>query len=484
MVGITGYGAYVPRLRLQRAAAAKANAWLAPNLMGKAKGERAMANWDEDAITMAVEAARDALGPADDRAYVKTLLFATTTAPFSDRLNAGIVSAALTLERSAGAADVTGSQKAGVTALSTALATASGLPPGGHALVCAADKRRARAASAQELDFGDAGAAFLIGGEDVLADWIGGAVTTADFVDHFRGEGEEFDYSWEERWIRDEGFAKLVPPTIERALKSAKVAGGDVTHFILPSVFKGVPESIAKKLGVKPEAVRDSMSAMIGEAGCAHALLMFAHALETAKEGDVFVVAQFGQGCEANVFRATKKVETWKPQRGVSGWLANRKEEMNYMKFLVFNDLVEWDRGMRAEKDNKTALTTLYRANDQILGLVGGRCKETGTVQFPRTRISVNPNAPTVDTQEPYKFAERAASVLTWSADYLTYAMSPPNHYGMITFEGGGRIFMDIADVERGDVDSGVGVRMAFRVKEKDERRGFTRYFWKAVPVR
>jgi 3-hydroxy-3-methylglutaryl CoA synthase len=484
MVGITGYGAYVPRLRLQRAAAAKANAWLAPNLMGKAKGERAMANWDEDAITMAVEAARDALGPADDRAHVKTLLFATTTAPFADRLNAGIVSAALTLERSAGAADVTGSQKAGVTALSTALATASGLPSGGHALVCAADKRRARAASAQELDFGDAGAAFLIGSEDVLADWIGGAVTTADFVDHFRGEGEEFDYSWEERWIRDEGFAKLVPPTIERALKSAKVGGGDVTHFILPSVFKGVPESIAKKLGVKPEAVRDSMSATIGEAGCAHALLMFAHALETAKEGDVLVVAQFGQGCEANVFRATKKVETWKPQRGVSGWLANRKEETNYMKFLVFNDLVEWDRGMRAEKDNKTALTTLYRANDQILGLVGGRCKETGTVQFPRTRISVNPNAPTVDTQEPYKFAERAASVLTWSADYLTYAMSPPNHYGMITFEGGGRIFMDITDVEPGDVDSGVGVRMAFRVKEKDDRRGFTRYFWKAVPVR
>ena len=484
MVGITGYGAYVPRLRLQRAAAAKANAWLAPNLMGKAKGERAMANWDEDSITMAVEAARDALGPGDDRAHVKSLLFATTTAPFSDRLNAGIVSAALTLDRSAGAADVTGSQKAGLTALSTALAACVGIPEGANVLVCAADKRRARAASTQELEYGDAGAAFLIGRSDTLADWIGGAVTTADFVDHFRGEGEAFDYHWEERWIRDEGFAKLVPPTIERALKSANLTGGDVTQFILPSTFKGVPESIAKKLGVKPEAVRDTLAANVGEAGCAHALLMFAHALETAKEGDVFVVAQFGQGCEVNVFRATKRVESWKPVRGVSGWLANRKQETNYMKFLVFNDLVEWDRGMRAEKDNKTALTTLYRANDQILGLVGGRCTETGTVQFPRTRISVNPNAPTVDTQEPYKFAERAASVLTWSADYLTYAMSPPNHYGMITFEGGGRIFMDITDVEPGDVDSGVPVRMAFRLKEKDDRRGFTRYFWKAVPVR
>jgi uncharacterized OB-fold protein len=119
-----------------------------------------------------------------------------------------------------------------------------------------------------------------------------------------------------------------------------------------------------------------------------------------------------------------------------------------------------------------------------ILGLVGGRCTETGVVQFPRTRISVNPQSPAVDTQEPYNFAERAASILTWSADHLTFAMSPPNHYGMIVFEGGGRIFVDITDVEPGDIDSGAAVRMTFRVKERDEKRGFTRYFWKAAPVR
>jgi uncharacterized OB-fold protein len=154
------------------------------------------------------------------------------------------------------------------------------------------------------------------------------------------------------------------------------------------------------------------------------------------------------------------------------------------MKWLVFNGLVAWDKGMRAEKDNKTALTTLYRYNDQILGLVGGRCTETGTVQFPRTRLSVNPNNTTVDTQEPYKFAERKAEILTWSADFLTYAMSPPNHYGMMVFEGGGRIMMDITDVEQGDVETGMGVRMAFRIKETDDQRGFTRYFWKAVPER
>src|SRR5262249_54552151 len=160
--------------------------------------------------------------------------------------------------------------------------------------------------------------------------------------------------------------AKLVPPTIKRALDAAKVKADAVATFILPSTFKGVAESVAKKCGVKPEAVRDNLAGVCGETGSAHALLMLAHALESAKDGQIIVVAQFGQGCEAHVFKATKRAETWRPQTGVSGCLADRKEETNYMKFLVFNDLVQWDRGMRAEKDNKTALTTLYRYNDQI----------------------------------------------------------------------------------------------------------------------
>jgi len=121
VVGIAAWGAYAPRLRLSRKAAATANAWVAPNLMAKGKGERAMANWDEDALTMAVEAARDALGPGDDRGHVDSLWFASTTAPFSDRLNAGIVSSALTLEKTISAADVTGSQRCGLTALAQAL---------------------------------------------------------------------------------------------------------------------------------------------------------------------------------------------------------------------------------------------------------------------------------------------------------------------------------------------------------------------------
>ena len=85
MTGITAYGAYVPRLRLQRKAVAQANAWFAPGLLGAAKGERAMANYDEDAVTLAVEAARDCLPAADpiaDRAHVDAIYFASTSMPF------------------------------------------------------------------------------------------------------------------------------------------------------------------------------------------------------------------------------------------------------------------------------------------------------------------------------------------------------------------------------------------------------------------
>ena len=47
----------------------------------------------------------------------------------------------------------------------------------------------------------------------------------------------------------------------------------------------------------------------------------------------------------------------------------------------------------------------------------------------------------------------------------------------------GGRLMADITDVDQGRIDSGTKVRMSFRVKDRDEKRGFVRYFWKAVPA-
>jgi len=480
-VGLVSFGAYIPRRRLDRKAAASANAWFNPGLMAAAKGERAMANWDEDAITMAVEAGRDCL-TGFGASEVDHLTIASTTMPFTDRQNAGIAALALELSEDIASSDVTSSQRAGTTAL---LATANAVGAGSaeNALIICADKRKTRAASTHELHFGDAGAAFLLGTKNVIAQIVGSHSVTVDFVDHFRGEGEDFDYNWEERWIRDEGFATIVPRAIKGVFEKTGVKGEDIAHFVMPCTFRGVPQKTAAKCGINPDAIRDNLAATVGEAGTAHALLMLAHALEDAKPGEKILVASFGQGCDAIIFEATAALKDFAKRNGVSGSLANRKEETNYLKFLAFNGLVDLEKGMRAEKDNKTALTATYRKRDMLYSLVGGKCSKCGTAQFPRSRICVGPNCGEVDSQEPYSFADKPAKILSWSADFLTYSMDPPQHYGMVTFAEGGRFLADFTDVEPGTIDSGMDVRMVFRIKDFDAKRGFRRYFWKAVPV-
>ena len=161
----------------------------------------------------------------------------------------------------------------------------------------------------------------MVTAEGGAADFLGRGSVTDDFVDHFRGNDGGFDYSWEERWIRDEGIVKLVPPAVKRALAAAGVAPADVAHFCFPSTFSGMAATLAKSLGIPAEAVRDNLAAVMGEAGSAHGPLMLAHALEQAKAGEIIVVAQFGQGAEALVFRATGAANL-KPARGVAGSLA------------------------------------------------------------------------------------------------------------------------------------------------------------------
>lgn len=485
MIGITAYGAYIPRRRLQRKAVAQANSWFAPNLVGGAKGERAMANWDEDSITMAFEAGRDCLPAADpvkDRAHVDGVYLASTTLPYADRQNAGIVAASLGLSEGISSVDVSSSQRAGTSALIAALDSVAGGRLNSP-LLLASDKRKARAASAQELAYGDAAAAFTLGSEQVIARLIGSRTLTLDFVDHFRGEGEEFDYNWEERWIRDEGYSKIVPAIVKELLEKTKTSASSVTHFVLPCPFAKLDQTIAKQCGIDPAKVRDNLSATVGDAGAAHALLMLVHALEQAKSGDRILVVQFAQGADALLFEVTPHLAELSKRSGVSGALMRRKEETNYLKFLGFNGLIELEKGMRAEVDKRTALTVLYRKSDMLLSLMGGKCRVCGTAQYPKSRICVNPNCKAVDSQDDYGFSEQPGTVLSWSADFLTYSMDPPSHYGMITFADGGRLMADITDVEQGQIDTGAKVRMAFRIKDFDPRRGFVRYFWKAVPV-
>ena len=263
--GILSYGAYLPRRRLQRSSILAANSWFAPGLRGLAKGERTMANWDEDSVTMAVEAARDCLGglaPAD----LGQLMFASTTHPYDDRQNAAIVANALHLGSSLRVLDVTGSQRAGTSALISALNS------GGNALVAAAEHRLAQAASPQEMHYGDGGAALLLGRGATVARFIGSHSETVDFVHQFRASERAHDYAWEERWIRDEGYMKIVPAALAALFKGSDTAASSVTHFCMPCTLPRVAAGLAKRVGLPETALRDNLAAVCGDTGVAHPL--------------------------------------------------------------------------------------------------------------------------------------------------------------------------------------------------------------------
>jgi hydroxymethylglutaryl-CoA synthase len=472
--GILSYGLYLPRRRLQRSSIYEANSWYAPGLGSLAKGEKAISNWDEDPVTMAVEAGRYCMDGID-RALIESVSLASTTLPFADRSNAGIAKEALNLSDNIMSTDRTGSLRAATSALMQSLQNDS------TNLCLAADRRKSKVASPQEMNYGDASAAFLTGSGDVIANYLGGYSNTIDFVDHYRETGADFDYAWEARFVRDEGYQKILGSTIKSALEKLEISGDAIDHAVISVPLRGVPQKLATVAGIAIEAVADTHMASVGDAGVSHPLLMLAMTLQNAKPGQKVLLASFGQGADVMVFETTKHLETVNQRQ--SKFMLPGLKDTNYSRYLFHRGLLDIDKGMRAELDEKQPGTSLARDRKTVLGLIGGKCLETGVVQFPKTDLAVNTVSRASGTLEDYPFADRLAKVLSFTADRLAYSPDPPSYYGMIDFEGGGRMVVEFADIEDGEVDVGKQMRMVFRIKAFDELRGFRKYFWKAIPV-
>ncbi len=481
MIGIVSYGGYIPRLRLNRMSIFQEMGWFAPAIVMVAQGERSFCNWDEDSLTMAVAASQDCLQGVDPSA-LEALTLCSTTLPFADRLNAGIVKTALNLRDDLRTQDVTASLRSGTSALITALNSLREGTPRSH-LVTAADKREAKAAYFYEMWFGDGAASLLVGNTDVIAEFLGSHSLSLDFVDHYRGSQNKYDYMWEERWVRDEGYGKIIPAAINGLFQKLSISLDEVDRLVFPCFFKAEHRGIAKKLGAAPEKVQDNLHEVCGETGAAHPLVLFIQALEQARPGERILLAGFGQGCDALYFRVTENIKKLAPRIGIAGSLKNKKTVDNYPKFLKFRDLVQTEMGIRAEAPTQTAMTVLYRKRQMILGLVGGRCTACGTPQFPKMDICVNPDCRKFYTQEEYEFAQKSAFIKTFTGDLLTVSLDPPAVYGMIQFDDGGRFMADFTDCELAEVWVGQPVRLSFRKRYTDKERGFSGYFWKAVPL-
>jgi hydroxymethylglutaryl-CoA synthase len=481
MVGITSYGGYIPWYRINRMTIYGAiGTWLNPASL--LPGEKAVSNWDEDSVSMAVNAAIDCLTDVE-RDKVDGLYFATTTSPFMERQAASIIATALDLGPEIRTADIGGS----ISGAASAVLTAADTIKAGSAkniMVCTGDCRIAKAGGPLEEQYGDGAAALLMGDEGVIASLDGSYTLSYDIMDHFRVTGDKFNRQWEDRWIRDEGFGKFIGESLAGLMKKYGLSAKDFAKVCYPCLYPRAHGGIAKKLGFEAEQVQDSMFSAIGNTGAPYPLMVLIAALEDAKPGDKILVASYGNGSDALYLQVTDEIEKVRDRRGIKSHLASRRDLTSYEKYVTFRDILDIDTGGRGDEIGTTQISTLWRERRTVLGLCGSRCKRCGTPQYPEQEVCVNPKCGAVNEMESYRFSDKKGHLFTYTGDVLAFSPSPPAIYGTVDFEGGGRWMFDLNDCELESLEVGMPVEMSFRRKYHDVAHGIHGYYWKATPIR
>jgi len=353
-----------------------------------------------------------------------------------------------------------------------------------NVLVYASDCRLSKPGGPQEHLYGDGAAALLMGNDGVIATLDGSYSISYDFPDRWRTAGEEFEHAWEDRFIRDEGYAKMMPEAISGLLKKYNLNIKDFAKIIFPGIYAREHAAIIKRLGAEPSQIHDTLLNKVGDTGAASPLMMLVAALEEAKAGDKILVASFGNGSDALLFKVTEKIKEIGDRRGVKKHLALRRELASYEKYLAFRDLAPMEMGMRGEINIRTPMSALFRDRKVILSLCGSKCKKCGTPQYLFQRVCVNPDCGAVDQMEDYRFSDKKGTVFTYTGDNLAASIDPPAIYGFVDFEGGGRFWFDFTDCDLDSVKVGMPVEMTFRRRYLDEPTGVYGYSWKATPLR
>ncbi len=468
MAGILSYGAYIPFNRLQRAAIGAA-------LETKAdKGERAIASYDEDTVTMAVEAARAAMAGAGG-AVPSSLFFATTDPPYQEKLNAATIHAALDLPAQSRALDLGGSTRAGLSAL-LAAADASA---NGPALAAMSDLRQGAPEGAAEQSGGDAAVAYLLGTGNVIAEI---ETTYSETLEHqalWRLPGEKFVRVWEERFALTQIYVPLLTNGGKGVLKKAGLTGADIAKAIVDAPNPRAAASIGKALGIAPEKFVDPLLGSVGHTGTAHAGLLLASALDTAKPGERILVISASDGVDAIILKTTGAIASHKSAAPVAKLISAKRNDISYLRYLKWRGILQTEKPRRPDPD-RPAAPPVFRRRHWKFSFVGTECTQCGTKHLPPQRVCVQCGA--VDQMKDAAFANRRGKVATYAIDRLAFTPQPPMVMVMVDFDGGGRVELEVTDCQPEKIDIGVELEMTFRRFFTAD--GVHNYFWKARPVR
>lgn len=465
-VGIAGIGVHVPRYRL--GGATLQAVWGS----GGDRGGRAVANHDEDSLTMAVEAGLDSLG-AGGGAEIELVVLATTTPPYAEKSAAAILATVLDCGPGTAVADLGGSLRAGTTGLRLALdAVRAGSARA--ALAAAADVRVAAPGSELEAAWGDGAAAVRIGrGEGVLARLVGAVARTHEFSDVWRLPDRRFPELGDPTFVRAYGYERLMAEAVAALLERTGATPERIRRAAVyapePRLVGAVLRSLGLGEGVLP---RVPVLAEAGNTGTASPILALAACLEEAEPGDAILVVGYGSGADALLFEATEAVRGLDRTRGVAAQLRAGRPLAHYGKLLRFRRLVETEP-VRAF----AGLPLMEREERQDLRLYGQRCTACGAVQYPRRHLCWRCRGTVLVEHR----LSRRGRIFTFTKDHLVPSPDPPTVMVAADLEGGGRFYTQMTDVDPSGVTFDLPVELTFR--RLHEGGGLVNYFWKFRPV-
>jgi len=469
MAGIVSFGTYVPFHRISRKTIGAA--------LGTAggKGERSVAAYDEDAVTMAVEAARDCIH-GRDVSGIRALYFATTDPPYIEKLNAATIHAALDLPAPVRSLDLSCSLRAGLGSMIAAYEAASA---GGSALATMGDIRVGAPEGVAELGGGDAAAAFLFGSEGVIADVVATYSETLEFLSNWRLPGERYSKGWEERFSLTQGWGPLLASAAKNLLASAKLAPSDLAFVVVDAPNARASAALIAQAGFKPEQIIDARLDTIGHAGAAQAGLMVATALEKSRPGDTIAVICASDGVDAMLLRATDAIASSRPVRTVDHWVASKRADLAYTRYLKWRGILETEPPRRPNPERPAGPPSL-RTHRWKFAFVGTECTACGTRHLPPQDVCVQCRASR--QMREISFSDARGLIKTFAVDRLAFTPQPPMVVAIIDYEGGGRVQSELTDVEPDKVAIGDPLEMTFRKLFTAD--SIHNYFWKARPAR
>ena len=467
MVGITSYGVYVPHWRLKREIISRGGA-----------GEKSVANFDEDALTMAVSATINSLLGLD-RDNIDGLLFASTTFPYKEKQNASIVAAATDLRKDILTTDVANTLRGGTSAVKIAFS----LVKAGSArnmIVAASDCRLGAPGSSFEQICSDGAGALVIGSTDVAVEIEGSHSVYNEMVDVWRAEDDKFVRSWDERFVQSEGYMNTVLDTALALMKERSLEPKDFRKAVIYAPEQRRMEELAAKLGFDLKTqVQNPLISVIGNTGTASPLMVLIAALEDSKPGDKILWISYGDGCDAMVLKVTEHIEKLRSNKGIRTFLESKQYIKDYITYLEWKGILKRERGP-GKPLQEVSLSALRRDWEEVIRFYGSKCKSCGTIQYPPQRVCTQCH--TKDQFEKIRLSDQKGKLFTYSLDFISDPLDIPMVLSVIDFDCGGRAVLTMTDHNAKEIRIGMAVEMSFRKLFFND--GVHNYFWKCTPSR